>query len=104
MKFLNISKPQFSYLLKKKILSCIHARIEDGATWMDLEIITLSELSQRKINTMISLSCGMEKNDTNELIYKTEIDKGNKFMVTKGGKAGQNEESGINRHTQLYIK
>ena len=43
-----------------------------AATWMDLEIITLSEVRQRKTN--ISLSCGILKNDTNELIYKTEID------------------------------
>ena len=45
------------------------------ATWMDLEIIILSEVKHRKINIMISLICGFLKNDTNdisELIYKTE--------------------------------
>ena len=40
---------------------------------MDLEIIILSEVSQRKTN-IISLICGISKNDTNELIYMTEID------------------------------
>ena len=35
----------------------------------------------------------LKKKDTNELIYKTEIDSqtGNKFMVTKVGSAGRGE-------------
>ena len=41
---------------------------------MDLEIIILSEVSQTKTNTMIPLICGILKNDTSELYYKTEID------------------------------
>ena len=46
-----------------------------AATWMDLEIIILSEVSRRKTNYhMILLICGILKNDTNELIYKAEID------------------------------
>ena len=46
------------------------------ATWMDLEIITLSEVSQTEKGKyhMISLLGRILKNDTNELIYKTEID------------------------------
>ena len=46
-----------------------------AATWMDLEII-LSEVSQIEKDKyhMISLICGIQKNDTNELIYKTETD------------------------------
>ena len=56
-------------------------------TWMDLEIIILSEVKSEKdkhlmiINYMWNL-----KNYINELIYKTEIDSDfeNKFMVTKG--------------------
>ena len=47
-----------------------------AATWMNPEIIIPNEISQ--INTdkylMISLICGIKKNDRNELIYKTEID------------------------------
>ena len=43
------------------------------ATWMDLQIITLSEISQIKKN-IISLVCRIFKNDTNELIYKIETD------------------------------
>ena len=45
------------------------------ATWMDLEMIILSEVRHRKINITISLICGFLKNDTNdinELIYNTE--------------------------------
>ena len=44
-----------------------------AATWMDLEIIILSEVGQTKTNIMISLMWNL-KYDTNELIYKTEID------------------------------
>ena len=44
------------------------------AIWMDLEIIILSEVSQTEKNKyhMILLLWGILKNDTNELIYKTE--------------------------------
>ena len=46
-----------------------------AATWMDLEMIILSEVSQtEKDKYMILLICGIEKSDTNELIYKTQID------------------------------
>ena len=42
---------------------------------MDLEMIILSEVSYTEEDKyhMISLICGILKNDTNELIYKTEI-------------------------------
>ena len=44
-------------------------------TWIDLEIIILSEVSQtEKDKYYISLICLIFKNDTNELIYKPEID------------------------------
>ena len=47
-----------------------------AATWTDLETIILSRVSQtEKDKYMISFICGvLKKNDTNELIYKTEID------------------------------
>ena len=43
-----------------------------AATRMDLEIIILSEVSQTEKDKyrIISLICGILKNDTNELIYK----------------------------------
>ena len=46
-------------------------------TWMDLEIIILGEISQTEKykEGMISLLCGnLKKKDTNELLYKTEIE------------------------------
>ena len=44
---------------------------------MDSEIIIVSEsTSQTEIN-MIMLICGILRNDTNELIYKIEIDSQN---------------------------
>ena len=48
------------------------------------------------------------KKDTNEFIYKTEIDSvtENKLWLLKGkGEwGGKNEEYGINRYTLLYMK
>ena len=48
-----------------------------ATTWMDLEIIILSEVSQTEKDKyhMISILCGIQKKKhTNELIYKAEID------------------------------
>ena len=46
-----------------------------ATTWVDLEIFILSEVSQKEKdkNFMVLFICGILKNDTNELIYKTEI-------------------------------
>ena len=76
------------------------------ATWMDLEtvIIILSEVNQteRDKHHMISLVYGIQKkNDTKELIYKTEIDsqiqkKTQGYQRGKQG-GGINQKSGINR-------
>ena len=44
-----------------------------AATWVDLEIIILSEVSQKR-TTLIYLSYMWDlKKDINELIYETEI-------------------------------
>ena len=47
-----------------------------AATWMDLEIVILSEVgqTQKAKYHMISLICGILKKDINELIYKTEVE------------------------------
>ena len=44
-----------------------------AATWMDLEIIILSEVSQteRQISYDITYMWNLKQNDINELIYKT---------------------------------
>ena len=58
-------------------------------------MIILSEVSQTdKDKDMLSLTCGVLKNDTNELIYKTEIDsqtqKAN-LWLPKGKSGGRNK-------------
>ena len=63
-----------------------------AATWMDLEIIILREVNQTEKDKyhMISLICGIYKNDTKELIQRTEIDsqtqKTNLWLPTGKGK------------------
>ena len=45
-----------------------------AATWMDLDMVILSDVSQKEKGKyhMISLICGILKKDTNELINKRE--------------------------------
>ena len=73
-----------------------------AATWMDLESGIPSELSQRKTSVDIT-PVQTQKNDTNELIYKTNrsIDTENRFMIKKGekGRGGINQEFEISRYT-----
>ena len=45
-----------------------------AATWMDLEIVRVSEVSQRHISYAITYMWDLKRSDTNELIYKTEKD------------------------------
>ena len=46
-----------------------------AATWMDLEIITLSKISQRERQIPCDIAYTWNlKYDTNELIYETETD------------------------------
>ena len=48
-----------------------------AATWMDLEMIILSEVSQTKTKILcycLYVESKKEKKNTNVLIYKTEID------------------------------
>ena len=45
-----------------------------AATWMDLEIIILSEVRGRQISYDIAYMWNLKKNGTNELIYKREIE------------------------------
>ena len=44
-----------------------------AATWMNLEMIILSQTEKEKYYVMLFI-WGILKNDTDELIYKTEID------------------------------
>ena len=45
-----------------------------AATWMDFEIIVLSEVGQTKTNITYHLYVESKKHDTNKLIYRTETD------------------------------
>ena len=63
------------------------------ATWIDLQIIILSEVSplneirQRKTNIMWY--------QINESIHKTDSDQENKLMVTKEEKEGRKDKLGV---------
>ena len=77
-----------------------------AATRMDLEILILSEISQRKTNIIwYCLYVESKNNGTDELIYKTEIEsrmwKTNLWLP--GGK-GINWEIGTDIYTLLYMK
>ena len=52
---------------------------------------------------MISLTLpNLKRNDTNELIYETDTDSKNKFMVIRGKQIVK--ECGIDMYTLLYLK
>ena len=81
------------------------------ATWMDPEIIILSKVSQtvRDKHYMISLICGIYKNDTNEFICRTGTDsqmlKTNLRLPKKiGGRGGVDWGFGIGICTMWYIE
>ena len=61
----------YSAIKKNKI-------IPFAATWMDLEIVILSEVRQTQSDTQISYGIAymwnLIKGGTNELIYKTEVE------------------------------
>ena len=62
-------------------------------TWMDLEIIALSEISQTKTNTIwYCLYVESKNNGTDELIYKSDrlTDLENKLKVTKRERGSDN--------------
>ena len=60
-----------------------------AATWIDLEIIILSEVREREISYDIAYMWSL-KNDINELVYKTERDSQTQKtnMITKGRRCG----------------
>ena len=57
---------------------------------MDLQVVILSDINQSMTNTLwYHLCVKTKKKDTNELIYKTEIDyKEKELKVTKGRAEG----------------
>ena len=81
-----------------------------AATCVNLEIVTLSEVSQtgRAKYHMMQVICGIQNNGTNELIYRTEIEsqieKTYIWLPRGEGDGGINWEIGIYTYTLLYIK
>ena len=69
-----------------------------AATWMDLEIIILSEVNQTKTNIWYCLYVESNKNDSKEFIYKTEADsqilKSN-LKLPKGKQGGRRDKLGV---------
>ena len=77
-----------------------------AATWMDLEIITLSEVSQIDKYQVVSVKCGVQKMIQMSLFTKqkqTHRHRKQTYGYQKG-KGGINQELEINRYTLLYIK
>ena len=73
-----------------------------AATWMDLKIIILSEVTWAVWQGLYAES---KENDTNELIHKTETDPQTWSMNLwlPGVKCGS-KEFGIDMYTLLYLK
>ena len=70
-----MDKEDVAYMYGRVLLS--HKKNEMmafAATWIDLEIIILSEVSQRKTNVICYRLYVESKRNTNEFIYKIEID------------------------------
>ena len=79
------------------------------ATWKDLEIVMLSEVRQteKDKHQMISLICGILKNDKNELIYETEQTYRLREWTYSchGGRMGKTDRQfGISINSLLYLK
>ena len=66
-----------------------------AAMWMDLEMITRSEISQRQASHEVTNTWNLIKYDTKELDHRTETD--SKFQnQTYGYSRGKTLEGGIN--------
>ena len=78
--------------------------------WMDLETVIQSEVSQKEKNKYHILLhiCGIQKNGTDELICKAEIEtqmqRTNVWTPREEGRVGMNWEMGIDIYTRLCIK
>ena len=69
-----MDKMTYTYIIMEYYLAIKKNEIIPFAlTSMDLESVILSELSQRQISYDITYMWNL-KNDTNELVYQTEID------------------------------
>ena len=62
-----------------------------AVTWIDLEMIILSEVSERQTTYSITYMCNLKKTDTDECICRTETDLQTlkNLTVTKGDRWGR---------------
>ena len=76
-----------------------------AATWIQLEIIILSEVSQKEKGKYHITYMWNLKYDTNEPVYKTEADSQteNRLVVVKG-KRGMNWEFGVSKCKLLHLE
>ena len=79
-------------------------------TWMDLEYLIQSEVSQKEKNKYRTLMhvCGIQKNGTDELVFRAEIEtqmQRTNVWTPKGERgSGKNQETGIDIYTLICIK
>ena len=73
-----------------------------AATWMDVEIIMLSEVRQWETNTCYHLNVESKKEDTNKLVCRTETDSQTlqNLWLPKGKGCGE----GVNRGSEMGKK
>ena len=71
------------------------SRVPLPSPWMDLETVILNDVSQRKKYSLILLICGTLKNDTNELIYKTETHLHTQRKNLWGEWCGERDSQGV---------
>ena len=79
-----------------------------AAIWMDLEIIILTEVKSEKDKYITHMWNLIFKNDTNELIYKTETDlqiSKTNLLLPKGkrGMAGRDKSGAWDEHTHTTV-
>ena len=74
MRKYNKRTKDFKSRLPRKYAHATYQRHIYAATWVDLEVIILSEVSQRQISYDITYMWNLKKMIQIELIYKTEID------------------------------
>ena len=68
------------------------------ATWMDLKIIILNEVSLSEKGKYQLLICGILKKDTNELIYKADTEPRilkSHLLLPKGDPGGGRDKLGV---------
>ena len=80
-----------------------------AATWMDLEIVILSEVSQKEKNKyrILTRICGIQKDGKDELVCRAEIDtqmQRTNIWTPRGESSGMNWEIGIDIYTLICIK